>query len=299
MPPPPTQYTRNGDTSLAYEVFGDPAAGAPLLMIMGLDFQMVWWPDGFCELLAAAGFAVVRFDNRDTGLSTHFDSPRTESPWKALAGGTKPAYTAADMLADALAVMDAVGWTSAHVMGASMGGAIAQGLALLHPERVRSLVSVMALPVTAGTLRTLGYIRFGFFRNFRGTGSAATPEEHVETLVTIHRALASPEFPFPEERSRAQAAISHARAPRDPRTTQRQLAAGRGQKYPPLSNVAVPTLVINGADDPIVKARGGRDTARRIPGAEYVEYPAMGHDLPEELWDDMVARVRALADRAG
>ena len=106
-------YARNGDVDLAYETFGDLASGEPLLLVMGLDFQMVWWPDEFIARLVDAGFAVVRFDNRDTGLSTHFDPVERPNPWKALLGRVPPAYTARDMLDDALAVMDAVGWSSA------------------------------------------------------------------------------------------------------------------------------------------------------------------------------------------
>ena len=118
---PGTRYTTNGDVRIAYETFGDLVTGEPLLLVMGLDFQMVWWPDGLCEMFADRGFAVVRFDNRDTGLSTHFESPRRQNPFRALLGGTKPVYTGADMHADALAVMDAVGWQRANVLGGSMG----------------------------------------------------------------------------------------------------------------------------------------------------------------------------------
>jgi pimeloyl-ACP methyl ester carboxylesterase len=111
------RYAHNGAVSIAYETFGDTAGGIPLLLIMGLDFQMVWWPDAFCRRLVDRGFAVVRFDNRDTGLSTHFTSAAKQNPWRAQLGLTKPAYTSLDMLDDAVAVMDAVGWPSAHVMG--------------------------------------------------------------------------------------------------------------------------------------------------------------------------------------
>lgn len=131
---------------------------------MGLDFQMVWWPDGLIHRLVDAGFAVVRSDNRDTGLSTHVDPVDRPNPWKAFMGRTPVAYTGRDMLDDALAVMDAVGWTSAHVMGGSMGAGLTQGLAMENPERVRSLVRCMGLPVDSGPLKTLTYIRPGVFR---------------------------------------------------------------------------------------------------------------------------------------
>ncbi|MEK6439095.1 alpha/beta fold hydrolase [Pseudonocardia sp. T1-2H] len=289
---PQTRYARNGDVSIAYETFGDLDSGEPLLLIMGLDFQMVWWPEAFCDQLVAAGFAVVRFDNRDTGLSTHFDSPTKQSPWRALLGATKPAYTSSDMLNDAAAVLDAVGWTSAHVMGGSMGAALAQAMALLHPHRVRSLISCMGLPATAGPLRTLTYLRFGIFPTLMTLKPATTRDEEIHNLVTIYRAIASPGFPFPEDWAREVAGISYDRGPRDPRTTQRHLAAGRAVRLPPLSTITAPTLVISGEDDPLVKAAGGRDTARQIPGSTFVSYPGMGHNLPQELWPELITRIR-------
>jgi len=298
---PQTQYAGNGDVSLAYETFGDTAGGQPLLLIMGLDFQMIWWPDAFCQRLVACGFSVVRFDNRDTGLSTHFSSPARQSPWRALWGRTEPAYTSLDMLDDARAVMDAVGWSSANVMGGSMGAALAQAMALVHPERVRSLISCMGLPVDAGPLRTMAYIKFGIFPRLTRIKPGGTREAEIEALVSIFRAIASPGFPFPEEWAREAATISHDRSPRDPTSTQRQLAAGRAQKFPPLSSITAPTLVMSGEDDPLLRTRGGRDTAARIPHARFVSYPGMGHNLPEELWRDIIEEIRAVAgtpDRA-
>jgi pimeloyl-ACP methyl ester carboxylesterase len=131
--PVQTRYAHNKEVTVAYETFGDPATGEPLLLISGLDFQMVWWPDAFCEQLAERGFAVVRFDHRDSGLSTKFDSAKKENPFLALLGRTKPSYTTLDMLDDAIAVMDATGWKNAHVMGASMGAALAPGDGALPP----------------------------------------------------------------------------------------------------------------------------------------------------------------------
>jgi pimeloyl-ACP methyl ester carboxylesterase len=291
---PQTQYARNGKVSIAFEVFGDPAEGQPLLLIMGLDFQMVWWPDAFCERLVACGFGVVRFDNRDTGLSTHFSSTARHNPWRALWGRTKPAYTALDMVDDALAVMDAVGWASANVMGGSMGAALAQAMALVHPERVRSLISCMGLPLDAGPLRTMSYIRFGLFPRLMRIKPGTTRERQIDSLVAIYRAIASPGCPFPEEWARQAATISHDRSPRDPTSTQRQLAAGRAQKFPPLSSITVPTLVIAGRDDPLLKLRGAADTAARIPHARFVSYSGMGHNLPEQLWPEVIDEIRAV-----
>jgi pimeloyl-ACP methyl ester carboxylesterase len=292
--PAEIKYARNGDVSIAYETFGDLSSGVPLLTVMGLDFQMVWWPDAFCAMLADRGFAVARFDNRDTGLSTHFPSNQRGSPWRALLGGIKPAYTTLDMLDDALAVMDALGWESANVMGGSMGGALAQALAVYHPSRIRALISCMSVPADSGSLQLLSYIKFGAFRQFRRLKADDTRESQIELLVSVYRGIASPGFPFPEKWAREAAEISHDRSPRDPTSTQRQLAAGRAQKIPPISRITAPTLVISGEDDPLIKPKGGRDTAARIPGAKFVSYPGMGHDLPEELWPQIVDEICAV-----
>lgn len=288
------RYARNGEVRLAYETFGDIATGEPLLLVMGLDFQMVWWPEEFIARLVDAGFAVVRFDNRDTGLSTHFDPVERPNPWKALLGRVPPAYTARDMLDDALAVMDAAGWASAHVVGGSMGAGIAQALAMENPERVRSLISCMGLPVGAGPLRTLLYLRPGVFLRLARIKPGASDEEQVDALLAIFRVIASPGYPFPEEWARRAARTSHERHPRDPSTTQRQLAAGRAHRYPRLESVTAPTLVISGEDDPLIRWQGGRDTAARIPGARFVLYPGMGHAIPQELFGQVVEEVQGI-----
>ncbi len=289
------RYATNGETCIAYECFGDPGRGEPLLLVMGLDFQMVWWSEELIGRLVDAGFAVTRFDNRDTGLSTHFAPEVEPSPWKALFGRVPPAYTARDMLDDALAVMDAVGWGSAHVMGASMGAAIAQGLAIENPDRVRSLISCMGLPVDSGLLGTLRYVRPGVLLRLARLRSGPSDNEQVETLVDVYRAIASPAYAFPEPWVRETARLSHARHPRDPSTTQRQLAAGRAHRHGSLAGVTVPTLVVSGRDDPLIRWRGGRDTAARIPGARFVCYPGMGHSIPRELYGQVVDEVRAVA----
>jgi pimeloyl-ACP methyl ester carboxylesterase len=292
------RYARNGDVTIAYETFGDPRAGEPLLLMMGLDFQMVWWPDDFCRRLVAAGYCVVRFDNRDAGLSTHFPAAPRRSPWRALLGRAQPVYTGRDMLGDALAVMAAVGWSSAHVMGGSLGGGLAQAMAMLHPAHVRSLIACMAVPADAHPLRVLSYVKFGVFRTLARIKPGGTREGQIDNLVAIYRAIASPGYPFPEEWARRAAEISHDRAPRTPTSTQHQLAATRAQKFPGLSTITVPTLVISGENDPLIRVRGGRDIARRIPGATFVTYPGMGHDLPAALWPEIIEHIRAVTGRA-
>lgn len=289
------KYAHNGAVRIAYESFGDPQHGEPLLLIMGLDFQMVWWPEELIDKLVAAGFAVVRFDNRDTGLSTSFAPEQAPSPWKALLGRVPPAYTGRDMLDDALAVMDAVGWPSAHVMGGSMGAAIAQGLAMENPERVRTLISCMGAPADAGVLRTLRYIRPGvLMRLSRMTGGTSDADQEA-LLGEVYRAVTSPAYPFPEQWARQAARTSHRRHPRDQSTTQRQLAAGRAHTYPGLETITAPTLVISGQDDPLIRWRAGRDTANRIPAARFLKYPGMGHSIPTELFDDVVHEVTQIA----
>ncbi len=227
-----TKFAHHGDVTVAYETFGDLAAGEPLLLITGLDFQMVWWPDAFCELLVDRGFSVVRFDNRDSGLSTKFDSAKRENPFLALLGQTKPSYSTLDMLDDAIAVMDAVGWKSAHVLGASMGAALAQALALYHPDRVRTLTCAMGIPADASGPKLMTYIKFGPFAKLRKIKDGPIREQQIDNLVEIFRTFASPGYPFPEEWVRATATLSHDRSPRDPKSTQRQLAAGRARRSP-------------------------------------------------------------------
>ncbi len=291
------QYARNGDVEIAYETFGDPATGEPLLLIMGLDFQMVWWPDRFIDRLVERGFAVVRFDNRDTGLSTKFAGAAAAHPLLALFGRGRPAYTGLDLLDDTRAVLDAVGWDSAHLMGGSMGAALAQALAALHPDRVRSLILTQCLPVDAGLLRTLGYLKFATALKTARLRPDGTRGGEIEHLVRLSRAVASPGYPFAEDWARQAATISHDRSPRDPNSTQRQLAAGRAQKPPPLSAVSAPTVVLSGEADPIVRLRGGRQTARRIRGARFVSYPGLGHNLPEELWASFLDEIDAVTAR--
>lgn len=291
---PTTYYAHNGEVRIAYETFGDPG-GDPLLMIMGLDFQMLWWPDDLCRALAERGFFVARFDNRDTGLSTHFSSARKENALRAQLGLSKPAYTASDMLDDALAVMKALDWSKANIMGGSMGAGLAQGFALLHPERTKSLISAMGIPATVSSIGSLKYIRMGTLAKFTKLKPAQDREGEIEMLTTMYRLVSSPGYPFPEQWAHDVAAECFDRAPRDPQSTQRQLSATRAQNYPALSAIDVPTLVISGEDDPLIKLKGGQDTAAQIPGAKFVSYPGMGHNLPEELWPQIVDEICQIA----
>ena len=269
-----------------------------MLLVMGLDFQMVWWPEEFCARLVDAGFAVVRFDNRDTGLSTHFDPVERPNPWKARLGRVPPAYTARDMLDDALAVMDAVGWSSANILGGSMGGLLAQATGLLHPDRVRSVVSAMSGPLTTSPLKTARYMRAGMVLQMaRATRNAGGDD--AEALLAAYRLVAGPGEGFDEEWARETARRCVERAPLDPSATQRQMSAGRGITLPPLSGLRPPLLAISGERDPLIKPSGGRATARAVPGARFVSYPAMAHAFPRPLWPQIITEVADLARLGG
>jgi pimeloyl-ACP methyl ester carboxylesterase len=288
------ELAHNGAVEIAYETFG-PSGGEPLLLIMGLDFQMVWWPEGFCTALVDRGFRVARFDNRDTGLSTHVTAPARRSSAGRRAGPVPPPYSAVDMVEDGLAVMSALGWGSAHLLGGSMGSSLALTTAILNPDRVRTVTAVEAAPWR--TLDTLRYIRFGVFLRFLRMRQPPTEEGAVQTLVEIQRILSSPRHLFDEDWAHRVAETSHRRAPRDPGSTQRQLAAGRADPglARRLGEVVAPTLVVNGEDDPLVRPSAGAALARRIPGARSVVYPRMGHTLPEHVWGPLADAVAAHA----
>jgi pimeloyl-ACP methyl ester carboxylesterase len=291
---------RSGDLDIAYEVLGDPG-GEPLLLVMGLGAQMVGWPDGFCAELTARGFRVVRFDNRDVGLSTHLDGPVPKRPWSRVPA----AYTLADMAGDALAVMDAVGWPAAHVVGASLGGMIAQQLAVSAPERVLSLTSVMSTPSPRiGRMRprtVLTLVRKAR-RLSRDRGPATTPEAMADFMVAMQEVTGSPGYPARREDHLEMLRVAMARD--DSGLTgpgaKRQNAAERiaPDLRPALAGVRVPTLVVHGDSDVVIRPEGGRATADAIPGARLVVHPGMGHELPRALWPRLADDVRAVADLA-
>jgi pimeloyl-ACP methyl ester carboxylesterase len=254
---------RANGIELAYEALGrddDPT----LLLIMGFGSQLIAWPDRLCQLLVERGFRVVRFDNRDVGLSTKVST----------------GYTLADMADDAAGLLDALAIPHAHVVGASMGGFIAQLLALAHPQRVLSLCSMMS---STGD-RAVGQPQPELLPVF----VTPMPLEHdgyLAARLAILRRIASPGYPFDEARARDLLERSFARG-YFPAGTQRQLLAvlASPDRTAALSRLKPPTLVIHGADDPVAHVSGGEATARAIPGARLWVVPGMGHDLPEALW---------------
>ncbi|MCX4751346.1 alpha/beta fold hydrolase [Kitasatospora sp. NBC_01287] len=279
---------------LAYERFGDPQA-PPVLLIMGIAVQMIGWPEGFCAELVARGTQPIRFDNRDVGLSSHFpDAPLADVP-AALAGDLSSAsYTLSDMAADAVGLLDALGLESAHVVGLSMGGAIAQTMALEHPGRVRSLTSMAA---------TTGDLAVGRAKP-EALGALAGPpptsrQEVVDRMVRTARALGSPGFGTDEAAVAERAGRAYDRS-YDPLGIARQAVASlaSGDRTERLRTLAVPTLVIHGADDPMCDVSGGRATAAAVPGAELVVVDGLGHDLPRAFWPELASLITRLVRHA-
>ena len=279
---------------LCYQEMGDPD-GQPLLLIMGLATQMIAWDEGFCGLLADRGFRVIRFDNRDIGRSTRIDSagvpPRVDM---MLGRRGSAAYLLPDMAADTVGLIDHLEIDSAHVVGASMGGMIAQTLAIEYPERVRSLVSIMS---NTGS-RWTGLPS----RKAMAVLLAKPPrsrEEAVERTVRTFGVIGSPGYPFDEERVRRIAGRSYDRG-HGAAGVVRQLHAvtASGDRTQALRNVRTPATVIHGNRDVLVRPAGGRATARAIPDARLKTIDGMGHDLPQQLWPVFVEEIATNAARA-
>lgn len=281
---------------IEYETFGDKGHPA-LLLIMGLGAQLTLWPDALCEKLVAEGFYVIRYDNRDVGLSTKLEAAGPPDMPAIFAGTTKPAYTLDDMAADAAALMDALGIKKAHIVGASMGGMIAQLVAINHPEKTLSLTSIMSTtgnpavpPASAEVMAALTT------RLPPDTPMDVMIEHGVKTLTVI----GSPahDYGSPEERARLRRGIERSTYPEG---FVRQMAAivANGDRRERLKSVTAPTMVIHGDIDPLVNVAGGKDTAASISGAELLLIPGMGHDLPPFVLDPVVDAVVAVAGRAG
>ena len=290
---PETQYAAANGLKLAYETFGE-ASSPPVLLIMGLGTQMIAWPNELCEQIAGRGFYVIRYDNRDVGLSTHLDDLPVPTTKDLLLRRRKPPYKVSDMAADAVGLLDALDLSSAHVVGASMGGFIAQTLAGLYPHRVRSLTLIM----TSTGSRLVGYPKPALMTKMMRRRVVQNRMEAGDAIVEIFRLIGSQGFAFDEDYMRDLAGRSYERA-YNPRGYLRQLAACVGQpnRTKHLHNIKVPTIVMHGLNDPLVNVSGGKAIAKAIPGAEFIGFQGMGHDLPRELWPRFADEICAVASR--
>lgn len=282
-----------GTVDLAYESFGDHTA-PPLLLIAGLATQMFGWDHRFCMQLADNGFRVIRFDNRDIGLSTHLDEAGVPDIRAMLRGRkwSSAPYTLTDMADDTAGLLDALDLESAHIVGMSMGGMIAQQLAIDHPRRVRSLTSIMSTPSRRAGQATAEAQRVLFL-------PAATDEETAaRRALRVRRVIGSPGYPLDEAQVADVARRSFARG-NNPAGVARQYAAivVSPERSPGLRALTIPTLVLHGEDDPLVRVGGGRATARAVPRSRLVVYPGMGHDLPQPLWPHIVDEIVTHAAR--
>ncbi len=279
---------------VAYETFGNPE-DPPILLIMGLGTQMIAWPDPLCRDLAERGYFIVRYDNRDVGLSTHLREVKAPSVLDVVLRRAQPPYTLADMAADAIGLMDALGLDDAHVVGASMGGFIAQTVALQYPDRLRSLTLMMT---STGSL-LVGYPKPSLFARLTRRRVAADRTEVQANALETFRIIGSRGYAFDEEYLSDLAGRAYDRA-YDPGGYLRQLAAIAAQpnRTSGLRRIAAPTLVIHGLHDPLVAPSGGLAAARNLRNAKFVGYSGMGHDLPRALWPEFVSEITALAARA-
>jgi pimeloyl-ACP methyl ester carboxylesterase len=286
------RYAEVGAIRLCYQELGDPE-GEPMLLVMGLGTQMIHWDTGFCELLAAEGYRVVRFDNRDVGRSSRIEG-RPPSRLAMLSGLPQGlAYTLEDMAGDAIGLADALGLESAHYVGASMGGMIAQVAGYESPERVRSLGLIMtgsgkriaSLP----RLRALGTLMREAPRDREG---------YADHIARVFAAIGSPDLGRDSDRIRRHALAAYDRGvSRAGVARQLHAITASGDRTRRLRAVRAPTVVIHGAADPLVRPVAGRSLAAAIPGARLVMVPGMGHDLPPEVWPVIAPELVANARR--
>jgi len=292
------RFAKVGTLEICYETFGRPS-DPPLLLIAGLGAQMILWEDEFCAALAARGLWVVRFDNRDIGKSAQIDWRPPTDAGAAVAerkkGDRLPApYLLKDMAADAVGLMDALGIARAHIVGASMGGMIAQEVAIHWPGRVRSLTSIMSTTGDPRLPPPTPEVMQVFTKP-----PPKTAEEYVEANVAAWLVFRGPGHPEDEKRDRARAERAAKRG-FNPEGGQRQMLAvyASGSRKKTLPGVIAPTLVIHGADDPLLPVAAGEDTAASIPGAKLVILPRMGHALPLAVWPQVIDEIDELTARA-
>ena len=278
------QLAKVGELEICYETFGS-ASAPPVVLIMGLASQMLLWDDQFCEQLAVRGFRVIRFDNRDIGHSSLLRGAIIPTRWQLLRRSARgAAYTLEEMADDCVGLLDHLKIDAAHIVGASMGGMIAQLVAIKHPDRVLSLVSIMSTTGDPKVGKPQPKMMMRLMRKGRREREAYI-EDHLDT----YRAIGSQGYDFEEEYKRERAGRLFERGVY-PAGSSRQLAAvaSAPDRTEALRGVRAPTTVIHGDADPLVDVSGGRATADAIPGARLVIFPGMGHDLPRALWPEII-----------
>ncbi|HTZ23345.1 MAG TPA: alpha/beta hydrolase [Streptosporangiaceae bacterium] len=290
----PVRYARNGKVEIAYDTLAG-SEGEPLLLVMGLAVSRFWWPAGLCQEFASRGFEVARYDQRDAGQSTRLPDSGRGNPFLAVAR-KRGAYSSEDMTDDAVAVLDALGWKRAHIFGASLGGIIAQRIALRHPDRVLSVVSAAGIPSDASGVGVGRYVRFGILAKLARAKVPEGRDGDIQLSLMLARAVASRAYPFDEDATREWIEREADSGPRDTAAQSRQ--AGAAWHGPKLRDLRKPVLVLHGDQDPLLRVSAARATARAITGARLVILPGAGHDLPAPLWPMIADEVRQLADEA-
>jgi len=290
----PTQFARNGAVEIAYDRLAG-SEGDPLLLVMGLAVSRFWWPAGLAQAFADRGFAVARYDQRDAGESTRMPDTGGSNPFAALVR-KRGAYSSEDMTDDAVAVLAALGWKRAHIFGASLGGIIAQRIALRHPGRVLSVTSAMGMPSDVVGIKGGRYVHVGLLARLARAKFPEGRDGDIQLSLMVARETASPDYPFDEDAAREWIEREVDSGPRDTKAQSRQV--GAPWHGPKLRDLHKPVLVLHGDQDPILRVSAARATAKAIDGARLVILPGVGHDLPAPLWPEIAREVRQLAGRA-
>lgn len=280
--------------SIAYETHGD-AEHPTVLLIMGLAAQMVHWPDGFLDALVKRQMHLVRFDNRDAGHSSYMNqAPRPDFPAVLRGDFASASYTLSDMAADGIGLLDKLGIETAHLVGASLGGAVAQTMALEHPGRVLSLTSIMS---TTGNMK-VGQVHPATMQSVFGGPKVNTRDEFIARTLRIRAVVGSPAFPANPEDVAELAGLAYDRGHDEIAMVRQAIASvASGDRTERLAKLDIPTLVVHGLADTMCESSGGRATAAAIPGAELALIDRMGHDLPAALWEQLADLIHGVVQR--